>query len=78
MKLTKENTSKLQQLNQFCREKQQLETKLASLKNDLVSLLATTTFRFGTVQKWVRDHLALTSSLVSHPALESAVRAGIA
>ncbi|NXW13198.1 CFA44 protein, partial [Circaetus pectoralis] len=35
MKLTKENTSKLQQLNQFCREKQQLETKLASLKNDL-------------------------------------------
>lgn len=37
MKLTKENTSKLQQLNQFCREKQQLETKLASLKNDLVS-----------------------------------------
>ncbi|KFP99822.1 hypothetical protein N329_03247, partial [Haliaeetus albicilla] len=31
MKLTKENTSKLQQLNQFCHEKQQLETKLASL-----------------------------------------------
>ncbi|KGL89123.1 hypothetical protein N301_03222, partial [Charadrius vociferus] len=31
MKLTKENTSKLQQLNQFCLEKQQLETKLASL-----------------------------------------------
>lgn len=41
MKLTKENTSKLQQLNEFCLEKQQLETKLASLKNDLVSLLAT-------------------------------------
>ncbi|XP_009945583.1 PREDICTED: WD repeat-containing protein 52 [Leptosomus discolor] len=35
MKLTKENTSKLQQLNQFCLEKQQLEVKLASLKNDL-------------------------------------------
>ncbi|NWH49829.1 CFA44 protein, partial [Fregata magnificens] len=35
MKLTKENTSKLQQLNRFCLEKQQLETKLASLKNDL-------------------------------------------
>ncbi|KFR14616.1 hypothetical protein N306_09902, partial [Opisthocomus hoazin] len=31
MKLTKENTSKLQQLNQFCLEKQQLETKLDSL-----------------------------------------------
>uniref|UniRef100_A0A672TLJ5 Cilia- and flagella-associated protein 44 n=1 Tax=Strigops habroptila TaxID=2489341 RepID=A0A672TLJ5_STRHB len=38
MKLTKENSSKLQQLNQFCFEKQQLETKLASLKNDVVSL----------------------------------------
>ncbi|KAM6141028.1 LOW QUALITY PROTEIN: cilia- and flagella-associated protein 44 [Pterocles gutturalis] len=35
MKLTKENTSKLQQLNSFCLEKQQLETKLASLENDL-------------------------------------------
>ncbi|NXK02582.1 CFA44 protein, partial [Herpetotheres cachinnans] len=35
MKLTKENTSKLQQLNRFWLEKQQLETKLASLKNDL-------------------------------------------
>ncbi|XP_025949780.2 cilia- and flagella-associated protein 44 isoform X3 [Dromaius novaehollandiae] len=35
MMLTKENTSKLQQLNQFCLEKQQLETKLDSLKNDL-------------------------------------------
>ncbi|XP_014812720.1 PREDICTED: cilia- and flagella-associated protein 44 [Calidris pugnax] len=35
VKLMKENTSKLQQLNQFCLEKQQLETKLASLKNDL-------------------------------------------
>ncbi|XP_054019877.1 cilia- and flagella-associated protein 44 [Dryobates pubescens] len=35
MKLTKENTTKLQQLNQFCLEKQQLETKMASLKNDL-------------------------------------------
>lgn len=41
MKLTKENTSKLQQLNQLCLEKQRLEAKLASLKNDLVSLLAT-------------------------------------
>ncbi|NWJ10005.1 CFA44 protein, partial [Crypturellus undulatus] len=35
MILTKENTSKLQQLNQFCLEKQRLETKLDSLKNDL-------------------------------------------
>ncbi|NXP06425.1 CFA44 protein, partial [Thinocorus orbignyianus] len=35
MKLTKENTSKLQQLNQFRVEKHQLETKLDSLKNDL-------------------------------------------
>ncbi|NXX47244.1 CFA44 protein, partial [Tricholaema leucomelas] len=35
MKLTKENTSKLQQLNQFRLEKQQLETKMGSLKNDL-------------------------------------------
>ncbi|NWH19501.1 CFA44 protein, partial [Grus americana] len=35
MKLTKENTSKLQQLNSFCLEKQQLETKLDSLENDL-------------------------------------------
>ncbi|NXE05802.1 CFA44 protein, partial [Lophotis ruficrista] len=35
MKLTQENTSKLQQLNRFCLEKQQLETKLDSLKNDL-------------------------------------------
>ncbi|XP_009981330.1 PREDICTED: WD repeat-containing protein 52, partial [Tauraco erythrolophus] len=35
MKLTKENTSKLQQLNRFCLEKQQLDTKLDSLKNDL-------------------------------------------
>ncbi|NXG59622.1 CFA44 protein, partial [Hemiprocne comata] len=35
MKLTKENTSKLQQLNHFCLEKEQLETKLDSLKNDL-------------------------------------------
>ncbi|NWU90059.1 CFA44 protein, partial [Upupa epops] len=34
MKLTKENTSKLQQLNQFCLEKQQLETQLASPRND--------------------------------------------
>uniref|UniRef100_A0A8B9S2J3 Cilia- and flagella-associated protein 44 n=1 Tax=Apteryx owenii TaxID=8824 RepID=A0A8B9S2J3_APTOW len=40
MMLTKENTSKLQQLNKFCLEKQQLETKLDSLKNDLVSFLA--------------------------------------
>ncbi|KFQ22346.1 hypothetical protein N331_06460, partial [Merops nubicus] len=31
MKLTKENTRKLQQLNQFCLEKQQLETKLSSV-----------------------------------------------
>uniref|UniRef100_A0A8B9F2S7 Uncharacterized protein n=1 Tax=Amazona collaria TaxID=241587 RepID=A0A8B9F2S7_9PSIT len=38
MKLTKENTSKLQQLNRFCFEKHQLETKLAALKNDMVSL----------------------------------------
>ncbi|KAM9388219.1 cilia- and flagella-associated protein 44 [Phaethornis superciliosus] len=35
MKLTKENTSKLQQLNRFYLEKQQLETKLDSLKNNL-------------------------------------------
>ncbi|NXU55639.1 CFA44 protein, partial [Turnix velox] len=35
MQLTKENTSKLKHLNQFCLEKQQLEAKLASLKNDL-------------------------------------------
>ncbi|NXJ93731.1 CFA44 protein, partial [Corythaixoides concolor] len=35
MKLTQENTRKLQQLNQFCLEKQHLDTKLASLKNDL-------------------------------------------
>ncbi|NWX51360.1 CFA44 protein, partial [Steatornis caripensis] len=35
MKLTNENTSKLQQLDQFCLEKQQLETKMASVKNDL-------------------------------------------
>ncbi|NXL46462.1 CFA44 protein, partial [Podilymbus podiceps] len=35
MKLTKENTSKLQQLDRFCLEKQQLETKLDSLKSDL-------------------------------------------
>ncbi|KFV45621.1 hypothetical protein N341_12780, partial [Tyto alba] len=31
MRLTKENTSKLQQLNRFCLEKHQLETKLDSL-----------------------------------------------
>ncbi|NXC47886.1 CFA44 protein, partial [Penelope pileata] len=35
MMLTKENTRKAQQLNQFCLEKQQLETKLDSLKDDL-------------------------------------------
>ncbi|NXR13167.1 CFA44 protein, partial [Semnornis frantzii] len=35
MKLTKENTSKLQQLNQFRLEKQELETKMGLLKNDL-------------------------------------------
>ncbi|NXF34414.1 CFA44 protein, partial [Nyctibius bracteatus] len=33
-KLTKENSSKQQQLNHFCLEKQQLETKMASLRND--------------------------------------------
>uniref|UniRef100_A0A803Y6J2 Cilia- and flagella-associated protein 44 n=1 Tax=Meleagris gallopavo TaxID=9103 RepID=A0A803Y6J2_MELGA len=32
--LTKENTIKMRQLNQFCLEKQQLETKLDSLKDD--------------------------------------------
>ncbi|NXD80639.1 CFA44 protein, partial [Halcyon senegalensis] len=36
MKLTKENTSKLQQLNQLYLEKQQLESKLSSPKNDLL------------------------------------------
>ncbi|NXJ06359.1 CFA44 protein, partial [Odontophorus gujanensis] len=35
MMLTKENTVKAQQLNQLCLEKQQLETKLDSLKDDL-------------------------------------------
>ncbi|NXF02354.1 CFA44 protein, partial [Smithornis capensis] len=35
MKVTKENTSKLQQLNEFCCEKHQLETKLDSLTDDL-------------------------------------------
>nr|XP_021155428.1 cilia- and flagella-associated protein 44 isoform X3 [Columba livia] len=35
MKLTQENTSKLQQLEKFYFETQQLETKLTSLKNDL-------------------------------------------
>ncbi|NXG08113.1 CFA44 protein, partial [Sakesphorus luctuosus] len=35
VKLTEENTSKLLQLNKFCREKHQLETKLDSLPNDL-------------------------------------------
>ncbi|XP_042665377.1 cilia- and flagella-associated protein 44 isoform X2 [Centrocercus urophasianus] len=35
MMLTKENTIKVRQLNQFCLEKQQLETKLDSLKDDL-------------------------------------------
>ncbi|NWX15284.1 CFA44 protein, partial [Aegotheles bennettii] len=35
MELTKENTSKLQQLNRFCHEKQLLETKLDSLQNAL-------------------------------------------
>ncbi|XP_031468919.1 cilia- and flagella-associated protein 44 isoform X1 [Phasianus colchicus] len=35
MMLTKENTIKVRQLNQFCIEKQQLETKLDSLKDDL-------------------------------------------
>ncbi|NXW56323.1 CFA44 protein, partial [Eurystomus gularis] len=38
MKLTKENTSKLQQLNQFCFEKQQLERKLASPKTDALGV----------------------------------------
>ncbi|XP_009865400.1 PREDICTED: WD repeat-containing protein 52, partial [Apaloderma vittatum] len=40
MKLTKENTSKMQQLNQFYLEKEQLETKLASLKNDVSAVWA--------------------------------------
>ncbi|OXB83351.1 UNVERIFIED_CONTAM: hypothetical protein H355_001788 [Colinus virginianus] len=35
MMLTKENTVKTQQLNQLCLEKQHLETKLDSLKDDL-------------------------------------------
>ncbi|NXP26124.1 CFA44 protein, partial [Scytalopus superciliaris] len=35
VKLTEENTGKLLQLNKFCREKHQLETKLDSLTNDL-------------------------------------------
>ncbi|NWR30494.1 CFA44 protein, partial [Tachuris rubrigastra] len=35
MKVTKENTTKLRQLEEFCREKHQLETKLDSLPNDL-------------------------------------------
>ncbi|KAM6319728.1 LOW QUALITY PROTEIN: cilia- and flagella-associated protein 44 [Podargus strigoides] len=35
MKLAQEHTSKLQQLNQLCLEKQQLETKLDSLENDV-------------------------------------------
>ncbi|NWZ32929.1 CFA44 protein, partial [Asarcornis scutulata] len=35
MMLTKENTRKLQQLNRFCLEKQQLETMLDSLNDDL-------------------------------------------
>ncbi|NXE35232.1 CFA44 protein, partial [Ptilorrhoa leucosticta] len=34
-KLTRENTSKLQQLNRFCHEKHQLETELESLTADL-------------------------------------------
>ncbi|XP_017587422.1 PREDICTED: cilia- and flagella-associated protein 44 isoform X1 [Corvus brachyrhynchos] len=34
-KLTRENTSKLHQLNKFCREKHQLETELESLTTDL-------------------------------------------
>ncbi|NXI56381.1 CFA44 protein, partial [Chloroceryle aenea] len=38
MKLTKENTSKLQQLNQFYLEKQQLESKLSSPKIDLLGV----------------------------------------
>jgi len=40
MMLTKENTRKARQLNQFCLEKQQLETKLDSLKDDWVNFLA--------------------------------------
>ncbi|XP_051634918.1 cilia- and flagella-associated protein 44 isoform X1 [Manacus candei] len=35
MKVTKENTTKLLQLDEFCQEKHQLETKLDSLPNDL-------------------------------------------
>uniref|UniRef100_A0A8C2YF38 Cilia- and flagella-associated protein 44 n=1 Tax=Coturnix japonica TaxID=93934 RepID=A0A8C2YF38_COTJA len=41
MMLTKENTIKAQQLNQFWLEKQKLENKLDSLKDDQVNLLAT-------------------------------------
>lgn len=67
--LTRENTSKLHQLNRFCHEKHQLETELESLTTGQVSLL--TTAVFGSVQKWVRDYLSLTSSLVSNPDLQS-------
>ncbi|NWI93401.1 CFA44 protein, partial [Pitta sordida] len=35
MKVTRENTRKLQQLDEFCREKHQLRVKLDSLTNDL-------------------------------------------
>uniref|UniRef100_H0ZT66 Cilia and flagella associated protein 44 n=1 Tax=Taeniopygia guttata TaxID=59729 RepID=H0ZT66_TAEGU len=40
-KLTRENTSKLHQLNRFCHEKHQLETELESLTTGQVSLVAT-------------------------------------
>uniref|UniRef100_A0A8C0V3G2 Cilia- and flagella-associated protein 44 n=1 Tax=Cyanistes caeruleus TaxID=156563 RepID=A0A8C0V3G2_CYACU len=39
-KLTRENTSKLHQMNRFCHEKHQLETELESLTTGQVSLLA--------------------------------------
>uniref|UniRef100_A0A8C5UDM5 Uncharacterized protein n=1 Tax=Malurus cyaneus samueli TaxID=2593467 RepID=A0A8C5UDM5_9PASS len=40
-KLTRENTSKLHQMNKFCLEKHQLETELESLTTEQVRLLAT-------------------------------------
>uniref|UniRef100_A0A8C3XZH1 Cilia- and flagella-associated protein 44 n=1 Tax=Catharus ustulatus TaxID=91951 RepID=A0A8C3XZH1_CATUS len=67
--LTRENTSKLHQLNRFCHEKHQLETELESLTTGQVSLLATAVL--GSVQKWVTDYLSLTSSLISNPDLQS-------
>uniref|UniRef100_U3JTT5 Cilia- and flagella-associated protein 44 n=1 Tax=Ficedula albicollis TaxID=59894 RepID=U3JTT5_FICAL len=67
--LTRENTSKLHQLNRFCHEKHQLETELESLTTGQVSLLATAVLR--TVQQW--DYLSLTSPPVSNPDLQSAI-----